>query len=332
MDSDLLEALQNLGVRHAAARGRIEGVLARPGSHQLLLSALATCDGSEVSMLAILHGRGKEVAPVGARGGEVALVDTPGEEECDTPGEEECDTLAPDDGDYAEDADFAPDQATGGTEDEDDPIDDLELVDEEAEEAERFAAEVVERMAAEAERLAAGAVDGGDDDDDGEDADDDDDGEGEDAVAPPGTSASHARKRTSGDAEMDDGDDDGSGDDDDDDTASTASTASTARHHKKRRVYDAPIYYDLPREPFSRLVREIAQDYHADLRFAAESIDALQFAAETYLAEVLVAAGRISERCGRKTIFVDDLKLGRDIANAEPMITVLEKGRCHFTR
>ena len=97
--------------------------------------------------------------------------------------------------------------------------------------------------------------------------------------------------------------------------------ALATRRHKKRRVYDAPICYDLPREPFSRLVREITQDYYADLRFAAE----------TYLVEVL-AAGNISVLCKRKTVWPVDLVLGWSIANGEPMITVLEKGRCHYTR
>ena len=63
--------------------------------------------------------------------------------------------------------------------------------------------------------------------------------------------------------------------------------------------------------PFQRLVREIAQDYHEDVRFQASAMAALQEAAESYLTEVLDQSYLNSIHAGRITLMAKDMKLHR---------------------
>ena len=65
--------------------------------------------------------------------------------------------------------------------------------------------------------------------------------------------------------------------------------------------------------PFQRLVREIAQDFKADLRFQSKAIIALQEAAESYLIGLLEDTNLCAIHAKRVTIMPKDVDLARRI-------------------
>lgn len=65
--------------------------------------------------------------------------------------------------------------------------------------------------------------------------------------------------------------------------------------------------------PFQRLVREIAQDFKADLRFQGSSILALQESAEAYLCNLFEDTNLCAIHAKRVTIMPKDLQLARRI-------------------
>lgn len=65
--------------------------------------------------------------------------------------------------------------------------------------------------------------------------------------------------------------------------------------------------------PFQRLVREIAQDLRADLRFQSSAVMALQHAAEAYLTELFADTNLCAVHAGRVTILPKDMQLARRI-------------------
>lgn len=65
--------------------------------------------------------------------------------------------------------------------------------------------------------------------------------------------------------------------------------------------------------PFQRLVREIAQDFKNDLRFAGQAILALQEASESYLVSLFEDTNLAAIHAKRVTIFPKDLQLARRI-------------------
>ena len=65
--------------------------------------------------------------------------------------------------------------------------------------------------------------------------------------------------------------------------------------------------------PFSRLVREIAQDFKTDLRFQPQAIGALQEAAEAYLVGLLEDTNLCAIHAKRVTIMPKDIQLARRI-------------------
>ena len=58
----------------------------------------------------------------------------------------------------------------------------------------------------------------------------------------------------------------------------------------------------LRKKPFNRLVREIAQDIKADLRFKPNTIKALQEAAEAFLVERFEDTNKLAAHASRVTI------------------------------
>lgn len=70
-----------------------------------------------------------------------------------------------------------------------------------------------------------------------------------------------------------------------------------------------------PKLPFSRLIREIAQDFFDDLRFEAGVCDLLQLAAEDYLIQICSSANLAAIHAGRETVFPKDVQLVRLIRN-----------------
>ena len=65
--------------------------------------------------------------------------------------------------------------------------------------------------------------------------------------------------------------------------------------------------------PFSRLVREIAQDFKTDLRFQPQAIGALQEAAEAYLVGLFEDTNLCAIHAKRVTIMPEDIQLARRI-------------------
>ena len=65
--------------------------------------------------------------------------------------------------------------------------------------------------------------------------------------------------------------------------------------------------------PFSRLVREIAQDFKTNLRFQAQAIGALQEAAEAYLIGLFEDTNLCAIHAKRVTIMSKDIQLARRI-------------------
>ncbi|CAA7269025.1 unnamed protein product [Cyclocybe aegerita] len=63
--------------------------------------------------------------------------------------------------------------------------------------------------------------------------------------------------------------------------------------------------------PFQRLVREIAQDYKADVRFQSSAILALQEASEAYLVALFEDTNLAALHAKRVTIMVRDMVLAR---------------------
>lgn len=65
--------------------------------------------------------------------------------------------------------------------------------------------------------------------------------------------------------------------------------------------------------PFQRLVREIASEFHTDLRFQASAIAALQEASEAYLVGLFEDTNLCAIHAKRVTIMSKDLQLARRI-------------------
>lgn len=69
----------------------------------------------------------------------------------------------------------------------------------------------------------------------------------------------------------------------------------------------------IKRAPFQRLVREIAQQARPDIRFRAETVFALQEAAESFLTGLFEDTNLCAIHAGRVTITPKDLQLARRI-------------------
>ena len=65
--------------------------------------------------------------------------------------------------------------------------------------------------------------------------------------------------------------------------------------------------------PFQRVVKEIAQNFKADLRFQTAAIEALQTAAEAYLVSMFEDANLCAIHAKRVTIMPKDIQLARRI-------------------
>lgn len=65
--------------------------------------------------------------------------------------------------------------------------------------------------------------------------------------------------------------------------------------------------------PFQRLVRDIAQNFKADLRFQSTAILAIQEAAEAFLVRLFEDVNLLAAHSKRSTIFISDMKLAQRI-------------------
>ena len=71
--------------------------------------------------------------------------------------------------------------------------------------------------------------------------------------------------------------------------------------------------------PFSRLVREVAQDFKTDLLFQRSAIGALQEAAENFLISLMEDTNLCAIHAKRVTIFPKDMQLARKLRNDKVM-------------
>jgi histone H3 len=92
------------------------------------------------------------------------------------------------------------------------------------------------------------------------------------------------------------------------------------------RKYQKSTELLLLRRAFQRVVREIAQDFKADLRFQPEAILALQEATERYLVQMFEDANAAVIHCGRTTLMTKDIQLVRRIWDRMPKPMNLDGG------
>jgi len=69
--------------------------------------------------------------------------------------------------------------------------------------------------------------------------------------------------------------------------------------------------------PFQRLVRQIAQEYKADLRFQKNAVLAIQEATEAFVVRHFQISERLAEHANRTTIQVKDSEFAVDIVNGK---------------
>lgn len=82
---------------------------------------------------------------------------------------------------------------------------------------------------------------------------------------------------------------------------------------KEIRRYQKSTDLLIPRLPFQRLVRDIAQNYEKQLRFQVAALDALQEACESYLVGVFEDTNLCAIHAKRVTIMPKDIQLARRI-------------------
>jgi histone H3 len=71
--------------------------------------------------------------------------------------------------------------------------------------------------------------------------------------------------------------------------------------------------------PFARLIREIAQDFHSDLRWTVGALLGLQEAAETFIVAMFEVTNLAAIHCRRVTIKHTDMQLVLKVREAFPM-------------
>ena len=87
----------------------------------------------------------------------------------------------------------------------------------------------------------------------------------------------------------------------------------------------------LKRFPFSRIVREIAQDFMEAPRFKTEAISALQYAAESYLVRIFEDTHLIARYARRVTVYSTDISLvGRIRGEIEYSSRLLLRETCPY--
>ena len=69
----------------------------------------------------------------------------------------------------------------------------------------------------------------------------------------------------------------------------------------------------LPKAPFQRLVREIAQSYDHELRFQRHALQAVQEASEAYIVSLFEDANLCCLHAKRQTLYNKDIRLARRI-------------------
>lgn len=92
------------------------------------------------------------------------------------------------------------------------------------------------------------------------------------------------------------------------------------RNRKKRRFrsgtvavreikkYTRSTGHLFPKAPFTRLVREVAQEMNSSIRFTAQGMASIHEAAEQYITEKFIKADMARRHARRRTLHIDDMK------------------------
>ena len=113
--------------------------------------------------------------------------------------------------------------------------------------------------------------------------------------------------------DIDDSDDEDDADADAETQVSQRKKATPKRWLSEVQYYQSTTHLLIPKAPFRRLVREIAQDYNTDLEFTSESFDALQTASEDYLTTRFYEAQLVAIHASRQTVQPNDIQMVRHI-------------------
>ena len=82
----------------------------------------------------------------------------------------------------------------------------------------------------------------------------------------------------------------------------------------------------LPRAPFQRLVRDVANGFHGELKFHMSALLALQEAAESYLHGIFEDANLCAIHANRVTVMKKDIDLAKRIRGlSDPCVYLPEK-------
>lgn len=103
----------------------------------------------------------------------------------------------------------------------------------------------------------------------------------------------------------------GSEDEDDEMDDADSQDEETDKAIDEIRHYQSTVHNLIPFENFSRLVREIGQDYKTDLNFTKDAILALQCASEDYLVTLFRQSQICANHGGRIAIKPKDFQLAR---------------------
>jgi histone H3/H4 len=91
------------------------------------------------------------------------------------------------------------------------------------------------------------------------------------------------------------------------------------RKPRKNVAIDRKLKTHIPKSAFRRLVREIASDFHPNMKFRREAMEALQEVSEDYLITCFLHAQKCAEHANRETLFPADMRLVRNLRKYTPM-------------
>lgn len=74
----------------------------------------------------------------------------------------------------------------------------------------------------------------------------------------------------------------------------------------------------IPKLPFQRLIREIAEQFKVNLKFKSNALDALQEASESYLVGLLEDSNLCAIHAKRVTIMPKDIQLANRLRGQMP--------------
>lgn len=93
----------------------------------------------------------------------------------------------------------------------------------------------------------------------------------------------------------------------------TASLSVKTRNAKVKNLQKDAEDVIFPRLTFTRLVKEVGQDYHDSLRYSADGLDLIQIYIEAKFVDIVRAANIATAAAGRKTILPKDIQVAMTV-------------------